>query len=97
MHPVDGRRRIGSPNRVRDSGRWREARRLAVAALDEWDPSADPLVGSRGLLGLFHSMGAESELIAWARSRPDPDDRAAALAAVIGLLPRPSEIRRRSR
>lgn len=91
------RARLEWADRVRDSGRWREARRLAVAALDEWDPSADPLDGSRGLLSLFHSMGAESDLIAWARSRPNADDRAAALAAVIGLLPRPSEVRRRSR
>lgn len=91
------RARLEWARRVRDSGRWREARRLAVAALDEWDPSADPLVGSRGLLSLFYSMGVESDLVEWARARPDADDRAAALAAIIGLLPRPSEVRRRSR
>lgn len=83
------RARLAWAARVQDSGRWEAARRLAVAALDEWDPSAEPLIGSRGQFNFFWRGGIYNDVVAWARSRQDPDDRAAALAAVIGALPRP--------
>lgn len=85
------RARLAWAELVLRNGRWEEARRLAIAALDEWDPSAEPLVGSRGQFNLFARMDTYADVIAWARARPDRDDRAAALAAAIGTRPRPQD------
>jgi hypothetical protein len=78
--------RLEWAKRVRNSGRWQDARHLAQAALDEWDPSAEPMIGSRGY---FWEPATYAEVIEWARSLRDPDDRAAALAALIGTMRRP--------
>lgn len=67
-------------------GRRAEGRELAVRALDAWEPSARQLTRSRRTLDRFRGIGVLDDVIAWARARQDPDERAAALVTVIGNL-----------
>jgi hypothetical protein len=64
-------------------GRWSDARTHALRALEAWDPVQDRMLTSRGGFNAFRQLGLWEEVIAWARSRRDPAQRAAALAAVV--------------
>lgn len=70
-------------DRIAVAGLRDRARELAFAALDRWKPAESPMMlMSIGQFAVFHRLGLYEELIAWARARPDQDDRAAALLAV---------------
>ncbi len=82
------RMKLDWAERLKRKDRAVEARKLALEALADWDPEKEPMRGWLGQFGLFFSLGASEDLIAWARALEDPDDRAAALAAIVGSVRR---------
>ncbi|MGH7571897.1 MAG: carboxypeptidase-like regulatory domain-containing protein [Gemmatimonadota bacterium] len=80
------RMKLDWAERLKREDRTVEALRLALEALKDWDP--EQMRGWKGQFGLFFRLGAVEELIGWARDLEDPDDRAAALAAIVGSVSR---------
>jgi hypothetical protein len=77
--------RLAEADHLRARGMWRAARDTAFAALDEWDLVADPLPPAwHTPLETFVNLHAHAELVAWARERRTPAERAIALAAAVG-------------
>jgi hypothetical protein len=71
------------------AGRVEEARERALAALDDWNPATDPMVGSN-IFRVYEQLELYPQLIAWAFARPAGPARAGALMSVLtGLGPIP--------
>jgi hypothetical protein len=77
-------------------GQHSDARDVAIASLRYWVPSQHTFVSNYNAFRIFRQVGAVEELIAWTRARQRAEDRAIAIAAVLGGFT-PWENRQRAR
>jgi hypothetical protein len=75
--------------RLANNGQWIRARNHALAALEMWDPVAEPMISWAGQFDVLKILGIYPQLINWAATRPDVTARTAAILAVVTALPPP--------